>query len=101
MANNCSPLKLRKKDTMTTLKEAELSLITMSPFNTGTFSARWEARDDLDIYNVYTVYSYEAVIAEASYAMTPNNYEVYAHAYDHSKTTSKHANIVKKAWSLP
>lgn len=97
MANNCSPLTLRKKDTMITLKQASLDLRLLTPFNAGNLSAYWEKRDGFDIY---TVYSYEETIAEYCAEMVPSNYEVYAHAYDYSKTTSKHANIVKKAWGI-
>ena len=79
------------------LADAGKVLKTLTPFVAGNLSADWEARDGFDIY---TVYSYEEVIAEACYEMTPSNYEVYDHAYDYSPTTSKHANIVKKAWGI-
>lgn len=83
--------------TCVTLADADKVLKTLTPFSAGNLTGVLESRDGFDIF---TVYSYEEVIAEACYEMTPSNYEVYAHAYDYSPTTSKHANIVKKAWGI-
>ena len=79
----------------TTLKEAELKLIMTRPFNTGTLSGAWEQYDK-DGTEGYVVRSYGVLIAE-SY----KNYNGLAtDAYSYSKTTSKHANIVKRAWGI-
>jgi hypothetical protein len=70
-----------------TIKEAEQLLATQQPFNAGSLTASWEQIR-------YIVRSYGVEIAD---------YEeraIHPQAYTHSKTTSKHANIVKRAWAL-
>lgn len=81
---------------MITLKEAQEALQARKPFNAGNLSAR-------DNGGSYEVFSYFALIAhspsfvylgiEADSVISPN-------AYNHSQTTSKHANLVKKAWGI-
>jgi hypothetical protein len=78
-----------------TLAEAEQHIRNLEPFHTGTLSGAWEQYDK-DGTEGYVVRSYGVLIAE-SY----KNYNGLAtDAYYYSKTTSKHANIVKKAWGL-
>lgn len=74
-----------------TINEAKQLLADGKPFNAGTLTANYE-----DIGNTlrYVVRSYGVEIADA----TEN--AIHPTAYQHSKTTSKHANIVKRAWNL-
>lgn len=76
-----------------TLAEAEQHLRNLEPFHTGTLSALWSDFDDTS----YCVYSYGVLIAEGGYSFTGF---IHDGAYDYSKTTSKHANLVKKAWGI-
>lgn len=82
---------------MITLKEATEALAKHYNFNAGNLTAEW-----VNYYNteVYVVKSYGVEIAV--WQDTDRGYEhaVWASAYNHSKTTSKHANIVKRAWGL-
>ena len=79
---------------MTTLKQASELLADRQPFDAGNLSARISG-------GVYEVFSYFTLIA-ASAPFAPSDFaEVLPSAYDHSVTTSKHANIVKRAWGLP
>ena len=78
---------------MTTLREASEHLANREPFDTGTFHA--EIRGGL-----YEVYSYFKVIAYASPDSTSDVATVLIGAHRLSKTTSRHANIVRKAWGL-
>ncbi len=72
-----------------TLSEASELLAKREPFNAGSLTAE---KHDL----LYLVKSYGTLIAEDRYY---NSY-IFEDAYTHSKTTSKHANIVKRAWAL-
>ena len=74
-----------------TLKQAEQILPFSIPFTTGTLSADWELIGEA---HRYIVRSYGVEIADA----TEN--AIHPKAYDYSVTTSKHANIVKRAWGL-
>lgn len=80
-----------------TLEEAKefLSNDKCEEFTTGTLSAKIEDNGE-DV--LYIVRSYGVAIAEVS-PFIHNGY-VYPNAYSHSKTTSKHANIVKRAWGV-
>jgi hypothetical protein len=79
---------------MVTMKEAETLITALVPFNAGTLTGGWERYDDTS--NGYVVRSYGVLIAE-----TYNNYNgLSTDAYSFSKTTSKHANMVKRAWQL-
>jgi hypothetical protein len=83
-----------------TLAEAEQHLAKLEPFHTGTLSAQWEVSElSGGPHNCYIVRSYGVEIA-----VYPEEWGfagwVQSDAYSHSKTTSKHANIVKKAWDL-
>ncbi len=78
---------------MTTLKQAEQLLAERLPFDAGNLSARISG-------GVYEVFSYfELIGASTPYAPTTFA-EVLPSAYTFSQTTSKHANIVKRAWGL-
>lgn len=83
-----------------TLEQAKQLLAERQPFTTGTLSATVERGLDSDGLEipVYVVRSYGVAIAEGSPFLGKN--EVYPSAYTHSKTTSKHANIIKRAWGL-
>ena len=77
-----------------TLAEAEQHIRNLEPFHTGTLSGAVEGYET----PLYVVRSYGVVIAESSLFIISRG--VFPSAYSHSKTTSKHANIVKKAWDL-
>lgn len=74
-----------------TLNEAEQLLSERVAFNAGTLTADWEyyGADDR-----YIVKSYGVEIADFT------ERAIHPKAYTHSKTTSKHANIVKRAWGI-
>lgn len=83
-----------------TLAEAEQHLRNCEPFHTGTFSAEWYW---LGQNYSYIVKSYGETIAihhEATWVGGEDFYRITSDAYSHSKTTSKHANLVKKAWGI-
>jgi hypothetical protein len=82
---------------MTTLKQAEQAIANCEPFNTGTLTGTTEESD----YGVilYVVRSYGVPIAQHD-AFLADTGLVYVTAYDYSVTTSKHANIVKRAWGI-
>lgn len=82
-----------------TLNEAKQLLIDAQPFNAGTLTANWEAIGGGDSQDPFTskryiVRSYGVEIADLQ------ENAIHPQAYTHSKTTSKHANIVKRAWGL-
>lgn len=74
-----------------TLAQAEAHLRNLEPFHTGTLSAKNDA------YLGYVVESYGVVIAVVSKLSARY---IYPTSYSYSATTSKHANIVKRAWGL-
>jgi hypothetical protein len=77
-----------------TLNEAKELLAKREPFNAGSLTANIEDNEAL----LYVVRSYGVAIADTPLFL--DNGGVYPTAYTHSKTTSKHANIVKRAWGL-
>ena len=79
-----------------TLKEAEQLLVDAQAFNAGSLTAYW-ITDDTSQPDRYVVNSYGVAIAIRQADREPY---VFGDAYNHSKTTSKHANIVKRAWGL-
>ena len=82
-----------------TLTEARDLLNKAESFNAGTLTAT----ADMTLTRCeYRVYSYGTKIAEAVWDGSEGDWEFFIepNAYDHSKTTSKHANIVKRAWGL-
>lgn len=74
-----------------TIKEAQGCLESLAVFNAGTLTANWELVGE---GNRYIVRSYGVEIADYTEGA------IHPTAYSHSKTTSKHANIVKKAWGI-
>jgi hypothetical protein len=75
-----------------TLEEAKGLLAENQDFTTGTLSAH------LEFGRGYVVRSYGVVIAMRTAELTLGL--VLPTAYTYSKTTSKHANIVARAWGL-
>jgi hypothetical protein len=75
-----------------TLEEAKELLATNQGFTTGTLSAQ------LEFGLGYVVRSYGVIIASRTPEL-PLGF-IMDTAYSYSKTTSKHANIVKRAWGL-
>lgn len=72
-----------------TLNQASELLEQREPFTTGTLSARYDTAGN------YLVFSYDQMIAGwHNSGRTDLNSNYY------SKTTSKHLNIVKRAWGL-
>lgn len=72
-----------------TLKEAEQLLANREPFTTGTLSAKYDTGGN------YLVFSYDTMIAGISKTgQTELNRTRY------SNTTSKHLNIIKRAWEV-
>jgi hypothetical protein len=79
-----------------TQAEAKELLATFTEFNAGTLTAQNELTEASTTRSLYVVRSYGVVIAiSGAYELS-----VLPSAYSHSKTTSKHANIVAKAWGL-
>ena len=77
-----------------TLNEATNAIAHYETFNAGNLTGAWEDYDKTS--KGYVVRSYGVLIAEAY-----NRYNGLAtDAYNYSQTTSKHANIVKRAWGL-
>lgn len=78
---------------MITLKQAQSELQARREFNAGNLSARISG-------GVYEVFSYFTLIA-VSTPYEPSDFaELSPVAYNYSPTTSKHVNIVKKAWDI-
>lgn len=88
---------LNKNNYGATLADAERHLSANEPFHTGTLSGATEE----DAYGVvlYVVRSYGVQIAQRDAFLTGTEV-IDRNAYTHSVTTSKHANIVKKAWGI-
>ena len=78
-----------------TMAEAELLLSRYDSFNAGSLRAFWFTNE---AGTMYTVTSYGEVIA--THTVGTDFKKIWDHAYTHSKTTSKHANMVKRAWGL-
>ena len=82
-----------------TLKEADQLLNKAQSFNAGSLTA---IADETRTRCEYRVYSYGTKIAEAVWDGSEGDWQFFIepNAYEHSKTTSKHTNIVKRAWGL-
>lgn len=78
-----------------TLAQAGQYLRECAQFHTGTLSAEWELMSGNWLY---VVRSYGTTIGTRTEAITSPH--VFPSAYTFSATTSKHANLVKKAWGL-
>lgn len=87
-----------------TLKDAQIAIANRTPFDAGNLTGAIEDDFSQPIENkgngalLYVVRSYGVAIADSPLFI--DNGGVYPSAYTHSKTTSKHANLVKKAWGL-
>lgn len=77
-----------------TLAEAKQHLADRVQFHTGTLNGAWETFSG---DKFYVVRSYGTAIAWLADGIKP---EVFSSAYTHSTTTTKHANLVKKAWGI-
>ncbi len=78
-----------------TLTEAKELLSDRVAFNAGSLTANWESIEGYGVYKQrYIVRSYGVEIADFT------ERAIHPQAYTHSKTTSKHANIVKRAWGI-
>ena len=83
-----------------TLAEASKHIEALEPFHTGTLSGAWEESELLgEKHTLYVVRSYGVKIAVYPDAWGFGGW-LEETAYNYSVTTSKHANIVKKAWAL-
>lgn len=78
---------------MITLKDAIYELQARRTFNAGNLTG-------YDNAGSYEVRSYGVIIAFSPTWHASTDGELMPNAYSHSKTTSKHANIVKKAWGI-
>lgn len=72
-----------------TLAEAKQLLADREPFTTGTLSARYDTAGN------YLVFSYDEMIAGRH-----NTGRIDLNSKYYSQTTSKHLNIVKRAWEV-
>ena len=75
-----------------TLNEARTAIANRSDFTAGNLRGFW--RNSFE----YVVMSYSTVIAV--YDLVSLCSVMSLKAYDYSQTTSKHANIVKRAWGI-
>ena len=85
---------------MYTLKQASESIANRYNFNAGNLSGQWQLMDSLDEPK-FVVFSYGVAIGISLDTRLGRKDYVPLDAYNHSQTTSKHANIVKRAWGLP
>lgn len=81
---------------MLTLKEAEKALEEGRPFNAGNLYAVG-IHDPLNSELLYTVFSYAEPIARI--IVSPTRPSVWITDRKFSQTTSKHTNIVRRAWA--
>lgn len=79
-----------------TIKEAREEIENLRVFNAGSLTANWERLEGIPgLGSEYVVRSYGVEIGR--YA--ERKAIVHPDAYHHSKTTSKHANVMRDAWS--
>lgn len=72
-----------------TLKQAEQLLAERQPFTTGTLSAKYDTGGN------YLVFSYDTMIAGITKGGLIETTKI-----KYSVTTSKHLNMVKRAWEV-
>jgi hypothetical protein len=77
-----------------TLTEAETLLFEREPFTTGTLSAKII---DSESGRTYHVFSYNTEIAVTHLDGRPDTWLTPS---KYSQTTSRHLNIVKRAWAI-
>jgi hypothetical protein len=89
---------------METLQEAQQLIGEFIPVNAGNLTAKMEFIDLGEPAPIwaYVVRSYGVAIAIHATDNRDANYfkHIRDNAYDYSQTTSKHANIVKRAWAI-
>jgi hypothetical protein len=83
-----------------TLKQAEEYIAELRPFISGNLIGQWEGTGETGSFAEpwYTVRSYNTPIAWAVRTTYGLNAHLAGDAYEHSSTTSKHANVVKNTW---
>jgi hypothetical protein len=83
-----------------TLKQAEDYIAELRPFISGNLIGQWEGTGERGSFAEpwYTVRSYNTRIAWAVRTTYGLNANLDGDAYEHSVTTSKHANVVKNTW---
>jgi len=79
---------------MITIKQAEQAITMMKPFNAGNLRGEWYEGYERPFY---AVYSYAEKIAEQE-GDSPEHRWLTEEKF--SQTTSKHLNIVKRAWGI-
>jgi hypothetical protein len=81
-----------------TIKQAESQIAQLCDFEAGNFAGR-RSTNHLGMWTgFYEVWSYGRVVAICN--LSTGVRALNDGAYTHSKTTSKHANIVKRVWGL-
>jgi hypothetical protein len=81
-----------------TIEQAESLLMQMIEFNAGNLVGKHSTNHLGMMTGFYEVWSYGTVIAICN--LSTGFRTLNEGAYNHSKTTSKHANIVKRMWGL-
>lgn len=81
-----------------TIKQAESLVAQLIEFNAGNFTGRYSTNHLGMMTGFYEVWSYGRVVAICN--LSTGVRALNDGAYTHSKTTSKHANIVKRMWGL-
>ena len=81
-----------------TIKQAESQIMQLEEFTSGNLVGRKSTNHLGMLSGFYEVWSYGTVIAIAN--LSTGYKTLMDNAYSHSKTTSKHANIVKNVWGL-
>ena len=82
---------------MDSYKVIETKLTNLEPFNGNSLSAKAEnAWGSL----VYRVYSYNTLIATKSWHGDEGEWSTYLNPEKYSVTTSRHQNLIRKAWGL-
>ena len=81
-----------------TIKQAESQILQCFDFSAGNLVGK-RSTDRLGMYTgFYEVWSYGVVIAICN--LSTGFKALNEGAYNHSVTTSKHANLVKRVWGL-
>jgi major membrane immunogen (membrane-anchored lipoprotein) len=77
---------------MITLEQAEEQLAFRQAFNAGNLNAFWAVLADGEM--VYCVYSYQTKVAQV------DGEGAWVDNTKYSQTTSKHQNIIRRAWEM-
>ena len=81
-----------------TIKQAENQIMQLWEFDAGNLTGRYSTNHLGMMTGFYQVWSYGTVIAICN--LSTGFKALNDGAYKHSKTTSKHANLVKRAWAI-